>query len=67
LRHDATASGKGVRELDEAEFGTAPKRDLLTQTTEMHHYQRRIGTAFDHEVTVADGVQAILSNRRKIE
>src|SRR5919106_1269577 len=67
LWHDAAAGRESIRELNEAELRAAPQGDLLAQTTEMHHQRGRGGAAFDDEVAIADGIQAILRDGGKIQ
>mmetsp|Transcript_69589 Transcript_69589/g.163584 ORF Transcript_69589/g.163584 Transcript_69589/m.163584 type:complete len:415 (-) Transcript_69589:1059-2303(-) len=62
LRHDRRARAEGIGQRDEAEVLAHPQDQLLGQSRDVQHHERRSRRELDRKVTVADGVQAVLAD-----
>ena len=62
LRHDGTAGGEPVSDLDEAEVLAHPQNQLLAEAADVHHAQRCGSAELDGKVTVTDGVERVLAD-----
>ncbi len=62
LRHDGTAGGEAVCNLDETKVLAHPQHQFLAHAADVHHAQAGGSGEFDGKVAVADGIQAVLTD-----
>ena len=64
LRHDRTAGGESVRNLDETKVLAHPQNQFFAEAADVHHAQTGRSGEFNSKLAVAHGVQRVLANLR---